>query len=330
MPKYTLDQIERHLKTHSERSVDDTNAVHYLESLLRSDGKINTEFATHDTWPNIDGSFELVPDPDSSRRPKQRFIVQIKGSGSYNVTKEGFIKYQLHSLAFPAYIAKEVTLDPGVLFIVLDADKRGQERTFWKYISPQLLSTIDFSNDSATITFTEDEEIKNTDESVNTFVKKLVSISEEHSFLKQLSTREYTQADIVKVISTRCQSICEAIDVGAILNQSRDNISKKIFTELSDLCQGTLILNGLRFSQPMGLRTAWEIASTDISTKFLATFLQGLRYIGLQVPDDGQYERLLLKYYDFLWKIRKYLKDFYRLDVLSNLEKRIHCHGKTF
>lgn len=321
MPKYTLDQIERHLKTHSERSVDDTNAVHYLESLLRSDGKINTEFATHDTWPNIDGSFELVPDPDSSRRPKQRFIVQIKGSGSYNVTKEGFIKYQLHSLAFPAYIAKEVTLDPGVLFIVLDADKRGQERTFWKYISPQLLSTIDFSNDSATITFTEDEEIKNTDESVNTFVKKLVSISEEHSFLKQLSAREYTQADIVKVISTRCQSICEAIDVGAILNQSRDNISKKIFTELSDLCQGTLILNGLRFSQPMGLRTAWEIASTDISTKFLATFLQGLRYIGLQVPDDGQYERLLLKYYDFLWKIRKYLKDFYRLDVLSNLEK---------
>ena len=80
-------------------------------------------------------------------------------------------------------------------------------------------------------------------------------------------------------------------------------------------------MNGLRFSQPMGLRTAWEIASTDISTKFLATFLQGLRYIGLQVPDDGQYERLLLKYYDFLWKIRKYLKDFYRLDVLSNLEK---------
>ena len=48
-----------------------------------------------------------------------------------------------------------------------------------------------------------------------------------NSFLKQLSAREYTQADIVKVISTRCQSICEAIDVGAILNQSRDNISKK-------------------------------------------------------------------------------------------------------
>ena len=117
MPKYTLDQIERHLKTHSERSVDDSNAVYYLESLLRSDGKINTDFATHDTWPNIDGSIELVPEPDLSRRPTQRFIVQIKGSGSYNVSKEGFIKYQLHSLAFPAYIAKEVTLDPGILFI---------------------------------------------------------------------------------------------------------------------------------------------------------------------------------------------------------------------
>lgn len=44
MAKYTVEQILRHVRTHSERSVDDSNAVHYLESLLRSDGKINTEF----------------------------------------------------------------------------------------------------------------------------------------------------------------------------------------------------------------------------------------------------------------------------------------------
>ena len=142
MAKYTMEQIERHVKTHSERSVDDTNAVHYLDSLLRSDGKINTEFATHDTWPNIDGSFELVPAPDLSRRPKQRFIVQIKGTGSYITSKEGHIKYQLQSLAFPAYILKEVTLDPGILFVVLDAGKRGKERVFWKYISSQFLASI--------------------------------------------------------------------------------------------------------------------------------------------------------------------------------------------
>lgn len=41
MAKYTIAQIERHIKTHSSRSVDDSNAVNYLGSLLRSNGKIN-------------------------------------------------------------------------------------------------------------------------------------------------------------------------------------------------------------------------------------------------------------------------------------------------
>ena len=321
MGKYSVEQLSRHVKTHSARSVDDSNAVHYLESLLRSDGKINTEFATHDTWPNIDGSFELVSAPDYSRRPKQRFIAQIKGTSNYTITKEGTIKYQLQSLAFPAYIAMEITLDPGILFVVLDSNKRGKERTFWKYISPYFLSSVNFSNDSTTIEFTNDDEIEYTDESVNTFAEKLVSISESHSFMKQLDIREYRYEDISRVIFSRCQSISMAIDYGAISNQSRDNISKNVLTYLSDLCQSTLVLNGLIYSQPIGLRAAWEIASLDINTKFLSTFLQGLSYIGLRVPEDGQHERLMLKYYDFLWKIRKYLYDFHHFDVLQNLEK---------
>ena len=121
MTRCTAEQIERHIRTHSERSVDDSAAVHYLENLLCPDGKIRTEFATNDTWPNIDGSFELVPDPSVSKRPKQRFIVQIKGTQKYTLTKNGSVKYQLKSLAFPAYIANEITLDPGILFVVLDA-----------------------------------------------------------------------------------------------------------------------------------------------------------------------------------------------------------------
>jgi len=321
MAKYTVAAIEKHIKIHSENSTVDSNTVHYLEDLLGSGGKIYTEFSSHDTWPNIDGSFEVVPSPDASRRPKQRFIVQIKGTTNYTLTADGSVKYQLKSLAFPAYIAMEVTLDPGILFVVLDPGDRRKRRTFWKYISHHLLSSINFENDSATITFTEFDEIKDTEASIDEFIEKLVAISESHSFLKQLSTREHNAEDIVKVISARCQSICEAIEIGAILNHSRDNISRKILTELSDLCQGTLILNGLRFYQPMGLRAAWELALLDINTKFLSTFLQGLKYIGLRVPEDGQHERLMLKYYDFLWKIRKYLKECHHMEVLENLEK---------
>lgn len=69
--------------------------------------------------------------------------------------------------------------------------------------------------------------------------------------------------------------------------------------KLKDLCEGTLILNSIYLCGVGSLRVAWEVALTDIDTKFLATFLQGLRYIGIRVPDDGQYERLMLKYYGF-------------------------------
>ena len=50
---------------------------------------IFNNFACNDTYPNIDGSFELVPNPDISRRPKQNFSVQIKGTSIENINKDG-------------------------------------------------------------------------------------------------------------------------------------------------------------------------------------------------------------------------------------------------
>lgn len=64
-----------------------------------------------------------------------------------------------------------------------------------------------------------------------------------------------------------------------------------------------------------------EIMNTEIDTKYLGTFLRGLKYIDLQIPDEGQSERLMLKYYHFLWQIRKFLADYYKIYVLNNLEK---------
>ena len=37
--------IERHLKTHTERSAEDDSAISTIEFFFRSDGKINTNFA---------------------------------------------------------------------------------------------------------------------------------------------------------------------------------------------------------------------------------------------------------------------------------------------
>ena len=320
MSKIKLEQLQRHLKTHTVRSNDDRNAISVLQTFLRSDGKINHNFACNDKWPNIDGSFEFVPDPQESRKPKQNFIVQIKGTTSVRYSIDNTIKYQLQSLAFPAYVATEVTLDPGILFLVVNPNTRGQERVFWKYISPKFIASLNFDNDSATIDFTEEDEIKNTNESVDGFAKKLDYIADTHSYMKQLEPREYSKEDVLKVIVTRCENISNEIDTGTILNYSRDKISKRILTELEDLCKATLLLNGLRYYNVISLRVAWELALMNIGTKFLSAFLQGLRYIGLRVPEEGQYERLMLKYYGFLWKIRDYLKEVHQLSVLRNLE----------
>ena len=322
MAKINKEQIQRHIKTHTQRSDDDRNAVTMLSAFLRSGGKIaHNGFACNDTYPNIDGNFELVPNPEISRRPKQNFSVQIKGTSIEKINSDGVFKYQLQSLAFPAYIADSVTSDPGILFVVLNAGRRGSERVFWKYMSPKFIASIDFNNDSKVIDFTIDDEILNTDESVDEFVKKLDYIADTHSYMNQMEAKEYDKSDIERLVVNRCENISEAIETGSLLNYTRDKISRKILTELSDLCRGTILLNALKFYESTNLRVAWEMALLNIETKFLATFLQGLRYIGLRVPEDGQNERLMLKYYGFLWKIRDYLQRTWGICVLNNLEK---------
>ena len=88
--------------------------VSTLEFFFRSNGRINPLFASNDKWPNTDGTFEYVADPDVSRRPKQNFFVQIKGSHSYRGQWENQIF--IAKSWFPATMAMDVTLDPGILF----------------------------------------------------------------------------------------------------------------------------------------------------------------------------------------------------------------------
>ena len=46
--------IEKHIKTHTERSAEDEAAVSTLEFFFRSNGRINPLFASNDKWPNTD------------------------------------------------------------------------------------------------------------------------------------------------------------------------------------------------------------------------------------------------------------------------------------
>lgn len=313
--------IEKHIKTHTERSAEDEAAVSTLEFFFRSNGRINPLFASNDKWPNTDGTFEYVADPDVSRRPKQNFFVQIKGSHSYR-EDNGKIKYSLQSLGFPATMAMDVTLDPGILFVVLDPDERDSERVFWKYMSVDYINSIDFSKGSTTVAFEAEEEIFNTDESIIDFCKKLDRIIEHHSFVNKLSSTQLNLDDIKRIVMACDRSIVRSIDTIESLGATRDEISQDILPRLNDLCRAALLQNSynLRCTKP-NLQLAYEQAQLDLRTKYLANFLRCLKYIDCRIPEEGQSERLMLKYYNFMWQIRKYFWDNNRISILQNLEK---------
>lgn len=288
--------IEQHVHTHSEQSYADSSAVSTLRMFLRSNGKINFKFAEGDKWPNSDGLFELVLDPAVSRRPGQNFFVQIKGTAHYTETQSA-VKYPLKNLAFPAFVACQKTLDPCILFLVLEPGTRGRERVFWKYMSVDFVNLIDYEKNSATISFTPDDEIKNTEESVNHFCDQLAEIADRHSFISRLNNVEYSRQDIERIIRACNEEITESIARMGVRKDTRDEVSRRMLTRLDDLCLAVLILNTLGdSSQRVSIRLAWERALLSAETQYLSTFYRGLQYIGRRIPDSGQSERLMLKY----------------------------------
>ena len=317
--------LERHIATHTERSAEDRAAVSTLETFLISDGKINTNFSCDDKWPNHDGTFEFVPNPELSRIPEQNFMVQIKGTHNYTET-EGIISYSLKSLAFPAFIASEITADPGIIFLVLNPDVRCEKRVFWKYLSPGVIESIDFKKNSTTIKFGPEDEIEDTDESINKFCKKLQRIIDFHLFLRKLNKDNLTKEDAIKIVQTRCEDISLEIDRIKGEDKTRDNISRRIVNALYDLCYAVLILNAISLGyKNVNEKLAWELSQFNIETKYLSNFLKGLKYIGSRIPDSGQSERLMLKYYNYLWEIRRFLQHKFNISVLENLEEFPLC-----
>lgn len=321
--------IERHIKTHSEHSAEDQAAVSILKTFLRSNGKINTNFSCGDKWPNTDGTLEFVSNPCVSRRPEQNFFVQIKGTHKYS-EKDGEIKYSLKSLSFPAFMCCGGTYDPGILFVVINPDERGSERVFWKYMSADFLHSIDFSKDSATICFTADEEIKNLDESVDEFCVKLADIKNHHSFVARLDDNDYSKEDILNIIKECDRQITECIERIEIYDETRDDVSRRMLTRLEDISVAALLLNTLNMGyKEASIRLAWERSLLSIETKYLGMFYKALEYIGYRIPGEGQSERLMLKYYDFLWQIRQSFWKNNRLVILHNLEKFPLCMDST-
>ncbi len=134
-----------------------------------------------------------------SRYPEQNFIVQIKGTHNYG-EKDGVITYCLQSLSFPAFITNDVTADLGILFVILDPDVRNNQRIYWKHRSKVFLNEIDFSKDSKTIYFYPEDEIKNTDESMDVLCEKLNQIIDAHVFLNKLDPGDVEKEEALRIM----------------------------------------------------------------------------------------------------------------------------------
>lgn len=315
------EHVERHIATHTVHSAEDRSAVSFLESVLNPGGRICTSFSSDDKWPNHDGFFEYVSNPDISKSPKQNFIVQIKGTHNYS-EQNGVISYCLKSLSFPAFIAKEVTADPGILFVVLNPDIRNNQRIFWKVMSKSFLSDIDFEKDSKIIKFCAEDEIKDTDESIELFCEKLNGIIDTHLFLNKLNSDDLEQGEALSIIEFQCNEISDLIETSYNNPQGRDGVSRRIVRNLYDLCYATLILNAYKNGYTnVGEKLAWEISQLRVDTRYLCNFLRGLKYIDRRIPKEGQAERLMLKYYNYLWEIRRFMRRNYNKSILENLEK---------
>ena len=315
------EHIERHIATHTVHSAEDRSAVSFLESVLNPGGRICTSFSSDDKWPNHDGFFEYVSNPDISKSPKQNFIVQIKGTHNFS-EKNGVVSYFLKSLSFPAFIAKEVTADPGILFVVLNPDIREGQRIFWKAMSKSFLSDIDFEKESKIIKFSPEDEIKNTDESIELFCEKLNGIIDTHLFLNKLNSDDLEQEDALNIIEYQCNEISCFIEDLHDSPQYRDEVSRRIVRDLNDLCYATLILNAYKNGYTnVSEKLAWEVSQLRVDTRYLCNFLRGLKYINRRIPKEGQAERLMLKYYNYLWEIRRFMRENYNKSILENLEK---------
>ena len=158
-----------------------------------------------------------------------------------------------------------ITADPGILFVVLNPDIREGQRIFWKAMSKSFLSDIDFEKESKIIKFSPEDEIKNTDESIELFCEKLNGIIDTHLFLNKLNSDDLEQEDALNIIEYQCNEISCFIEDLHDSPQYRDEVSRRIVRDLNDLCYATLILNAYKNGYTnVSEKLAWQVSQLRV------------------------------------------------------------------
>lgn len=105
---------------------------------------------------------------------------------------------------------------------------KSEIQIFWKYLSPSFIKKIDFKKSSTTIKLYPEDEIKDTDESMDIFCGKLDQVIDTHLFLSKLDNNCLTKEDALKIIYYRCEEISLQIDSVYEKKELRDIVSRRI------------------------------------------------------------------------------------------------------
>lgn len=145
------------------------------------------------------------------------------------------------------------------------------------HLSASIINSIDFNKDSYTIKFCQEDEIRNTDESINEFCEKLNQIIETHLFLQKLCKESLKKEEALEIINYRCKEISTDIELASENPELRDSVSRRIVTGLYDLCYAAMILNAIKSGYTdINEQLAWEVSQFKIETKYVWMLLRGM------------------------------------------------------
>lgn len=130
---------------------------------------------------------------------------------------------------------------------------------------------------------------------------------------------------IDKTIKSINKNICS--NISRFDESERGLLSQNILSQLRNFVEYTsLKAYGLRFGNNIedtyeNIVLANKYVSTRANLKFLNKFHKFLQIVASHYTlDEGNSERLMLKYYEYLLKIKSYLKKTHNLDVLENID----------
>ena len=87
-----------------------------------------------------------------------------------------------------------------------------------------------------------------------------------------------------------------------------------------DICYSALILNAYsKGYSNVSKALAWDLAQLNPEVKYLANFCKGIICFRNFVINGEQYDRVMFKYYDYLWEIKKFVSEKFSTNILLNL-----------